>query len=228
MIIDLHTHTQPNSDDSHVGPDQLIERAKQLGLDGVCITDHDRFWRHEEIATLAKAHNFLVLPGCEVTTEEGHLLVFGLRQYVFGMHRAAFVRRLVDQAGGAMLLAHPYRRTYYREREREGHVAYRAMVERACTNRVFSLVEGIEVLNGRGSDPENAFALDIAERLNLKGVGTSDSHRMQDLGTFATEFQRPVRCLEDLVAELKAGRFRPVALNGRARPGAKLGGSGIA
>lgn len=209
-------------------PDQLIERAKQLGLDGVCITDHDRFWRHEEIATLAKAHGFLVLPGCEVTTEEGHLLVFGLRRYVFGMHRAAFVRRLVDQEGGAMLLAHPYRRTYYREREQDGHAAYRAMLERACSNRVFSLVEGIEVLNGRGSDPENAFALDIARRLNLRGVGTSDSHKTQDLGTFATEFQRPVRCLEDLIAELRAGRFMPVALDGRARPTARPGGKGLA
>ena len=71
MIIDIHTHTFPTSDDSSLTPEHLIERAKSLGLDGVCITDHDGFWSPQDIAKLAKDHNFLVLPGCEVTTEEG-------------------------------------------------------------------------------------------------------------------------------------------------------------
>jgi hypothetical protein len=36
---------------------------------------------------------------------------------------------------------------------------------------------------------------------------------LKDLGTFATEFERRVTSLEDLITELKAGRFSPIVLN---------------
>ena len=38
----------------------------------------------------------------------------------------------------------------------------------------------------------------------------------EDLGSFATEFQRPIGCLEDLIRELRVGRFSPVTLEKRA------------
>ncbi len=44
MIIDLHTHTYPRSGDSLLNPDVLIQEAKKLGLDGICLTEHDEFW----------------------------------------------------------------------------------------------------------------------------------------------------------------------------------------
>ena len=173
MIIDIHTHTYPTSDDSSLSPEQLIEEARRIGLDGLCITDHDRFWSPQEVNDLSKAHDFLVLPGCEVTTEEGHMLVYGLSEYVFGMHRAAFVRRLVDEAGGVIVVAHPYRRTY-REQADTGRGAYDEMLDRACHNTVFPLADAVEVLNGRGSEQENAFSHEIAKRFEMRGTGASD------------------------------------------------------
>ena len=217
MIIDIHTHTYPTSDDSLLNPEQLIEEAKRIGLDGVCITDHDGFWDPKEVVELSRVHNFLVLPGCEVTTEEGHLLVYGLSKYVFGMHRAALVKNLVDQAGGAIAVAHPYRRTY-RQHSDDNPAAYYEMLDRATRNTVFPLSDAVEVFNGRGSKQENAFAHEIAKRFGIPGTGASDAHRLEDLGTFATEFHRPVRCLEDLIRELKAGRFSPVVLDKQANP----------
>ena len=107
MIIDIHTHTYPTSDDSMLTPEELIHEAKRIGLDGVCITDHDGFWDPKDVEALSQVHAFLVLPGCEVTTEEGHLLVYGLEKYIFGMHRASFVRDLVKDAGGVIVVAHP-------------------------------------------------------------------------------------------------------------------------
>ena len=79
MIIDIHTHTFPTSDDSLLTPEELITEAKRIGLDGICLTDHDRFWEPEQIDELSRKHNYLVLPGCEVTTEDGHLLIYGLK-----------------------------------------------------------------------------------------------------------------------------------------------------
>ena len=214
MIIDLHTHTFPLSDDSILSPDELVEGAKDAGLDGICVTEHDRFWRADEAARLSRAHDFLVIPGCEVTTEEGHLLVYGLESYMFGMHRASFVKTLADESGAAMVLAHPYRRAHFEDMV---HVdgAYEEMIGRALRNPALHLVDGLDVLNGRGSESQNGFSSDVANRIRIPGVGASDAHDLKDLGTYATEFQRRIGGLEDLVAELKAGRFKPVALNGR-------------
>ena len=214
MIIDLHTHTYPSSDDSSLSPDRLVEAAKGAGLNALCITDHDRFWAESDVSELSKRHDFLVIRGCEITTEEGHLLVYGLSQYVYGMHRTSFVKRLVDQAGGAIVVAHPYRRAYRQEQAVDPE-AYSDMLEHACRNSVFQVADAVDVLNGRGSAGENAFAADLAGRLRLKGTGASDAHDVGDLGTFATEFHRPVEGLADLVRELKAGRFEPVVLNGK-------------
>ena len=47
----------------------------------------------------------------------------------------------------------------------------------------------------------------------MQGTGASDAHRLGDLGTFATEFERPVRTLDDFISELRAGRFRSVVLD---------------
>ena len=211
MIIDIHTHTSPTSDDSFMTPDELVQEAARIGLDGVCITDHDRFWTPQDIHDLSRRHGFLVLPGCEVTTEEGHLLVYGLDRYVFGMHRASFVRRLVDDAGGAIVAAHPYRRTFI-EQFADDDAMYREMVERACGNDALTFSDAVEVGNGRGTASQNAFSRRVADRLGRRGTGASDAHKPDDLGTYATEFSRPVRTQEEFIAELLAGRFRPVAL----------------
>ena len=212
MIIDIHTHTYPTSDDSALTPEQLIAEAKRIGLDGVCMTEHDGFWTPQDIEELAKAHDFPIFPGCEVTTEDGHLLVYGLHKYIFGMHRASFVRQLVDDAGGAIVVAHPYRRNF-RPGDSESPAAYYEMLDKASRNAVFGMSDAVEVLNGRGSEQENAFSHEVAKRFDMKGTGASDAHRLEDLGTFATEFHRPVRGLDDFISELKAGRFRPIVLD---------------
>ena len=217
MIIDIHTHTYPTSDDSSLTPEQLIAEAKRIGLDGICITDHDGFWDPADIAALSRAHDFLVLPGCEVTTEEGHLLVYGLSKYIFGMHRASFVKELVDEAGGVIVVAHPYRRTY-REQADTSQDAYSEMLDKACRNVVFPMSDAVEVLNGRGSPQENAFSHEIAKQFSRRGTGASDAHKIDDLGTFATEFQRPIQLLDDFLRELKAGRFSPVVLEKQGGP----------
>ena len=212
MIIDIHTHTYPTSVDSFIDADELIEEAKRIGLDGVCITDHDGFWDHREVEDLSKRHNFLVLPGCEVTTEEGHLLVYGLRRYIFGMHRAGFVKDKLDRENGAMVVAHPYRRTYRKGADVDS-AAYHEMLERASRNGVFDMVNAVELLNGRGLPEENAFSHDLADWFGLPGTGASDAHRLEDVGTYATEFERRITCLDDLIVELQAGRHKPIILD---------------
>ena len=59
--------------------DVLIEQAREVGLDGVVITDHDHQWDPEEVAELAaRAQGLKVFSGAEVSAREGHFLVYGL------------------------------------------------------------------------------------------------------------------------------------------------------
>lgn len=210
MLIDLHTHTKPLSWDSYLDPDDLIERSKAAGLDGICLSEHDYFWKPEDVAALAKRHNFLVLPAIEINTDDGHILVYGLERYVYGMHRSHELAHHVEAAKGAMVAAHPYRRQmpWYIENERDYHEA----LVRASRNRAYQYCVALEVINGRGSERENAFSQRLCDLLGMRGTAGTDAHARVDIGRCATEFQRKIETIEDLIEELRAGRFRPVAL----------------
>ena len=225
MLIDLHTHSYPNSDDSFMSVDELIEGSKSRGLDGICLTDHDKFWTDEQVRELSNKHDFLVIPGCEINTEAGHVLVFGLTEYEFGMHKPEFLQASVDRAEGVMIAAHPYRRRFLEEPAVRPGIR-EEMLERASGDELFRMCQGIEALNGRGSAVQNQFSLDLGGRLSLNMTAGSDAHRIEQIGTVATEFQRPVSCLADLIRELHEGHYRPVELRQKAAPSTTTGSSG--
>ena len=207
MVIDLHAHTYPKSDDSFMGVDELIEAAKAAGLDGICLTEHDAFWSTEEVYALSQKHNFLVLPGSEINTDTGHVLVFGLTQYVFGLHKLAFLRAMVQQAGAVVVAAHPYRRRFLEEPAQEPE-ARSKMLEMSSGDALFQICDAIEALNGRGTPTENRFSRDLGELLGARTTGGSDAHRVGQVGTAATDFPNSITSLEDLISELRAGRFK--------------------
>jgi len=132
--------------------------------------------------------------------------VFGLEEYSFGMHRTEYLKRFVDEVGGFIILAHPYRRNLYDDNDL--HTA----VERYCQKPVFHFMDTIEVLNGRATERQNRFSQELCRRLNLKGIGGSDAHQISDIPTCATFFEREISNVEELITELKAGRFRAVDL----------------
>ena len=110
MLIDLHNHTWPRSHDSVLDPADLASRAREAGLDGICLTEHDSVWDPVEAQRIAEDQNFLVIPGVEISTDDGHILAFGVEKYVFGMHRVGRLAEHVQERGGCLIAAHPYRR----------------------------------------------------------------------------------------------------------------------
>jgi predicted metal-dependent phosphoesterase TrpH len=208
MLIDLHTHSHPSSWDSFLSPDDLVDRTKQAGLDGMVLTEHDWAWDATEVEALAKRHDFLVLRAIEINTEDGHILVYGVHEYIFGMHRAHELARIVTERGGIMVAAHPYRRQHPWDWENEREWA--TALERAAQNPAYRLVQAMERVNGRGKRNENLFAHRVAGELGFPGTAGSDSHAVEDIGKAATYFERDIHTEQDLIDELRAGRCWPV------------------
>lgn len=210
MLIDLHAHTWPRSHDSVLNPDDLIVRAKAAGLGGIVFTEHDTVWDFKSIEELRAKHNFTVLAGVEISTDDGHILTFGIEKYVFGMHRARELASYVEKAQGTMIAAHPYRRQmpWFSRSDDE----YQAALDKASRNPAYPYVTALEELNGRGSDKENEFSRRLCQMMKLGGTAGTDSHAISDVGKCATHFERDIRDERELVAEIKAGRYQAVDL----------------
>jgi hypothetical protein len=218
-IIDLHTHTRWGSQCAYMTPDELVQRAKAIGLNGVCITEHNQLWSPEAIESLSRRHGFLVIGGVEVSTDVGEILVFGLHESVVRVYDSRELREMVDRANGAMVAAHPFRGLAVPSPSNSEHGL---SVEDGMRRPVFSVVEAIEVYNGMAGHWEQRFAGEVSARLKLGGTGGSDAHAVLGVGSGVTIFDGEIRSEEDLVAALRVGQFR--GADGRRLPELRLRG----
>jgi predicted metal-dependent phosphoesterase TrpH len=209
-IIDMHVHTTAGASDSGLDPEDLAAEARERGLTGVNITEHDRLWDTYKLNEYRERHAPLfVNNGMEVSTDMGHMIVVGLKQYLPGIRRAEELRRVLDDVGGFMSVAHPFRHwfdpVYFRK---QGKEPFTMTPEQAAERLpVFQLVDAIEALNGANVPRENLFALQVARILGKPVTGGSDAHSRSGIGFYCTVLENEVTTPEDFLAELRAGRF---------------------
>jgi hypothetical protein len=206
----MHVHTNVGSYDSNLSPLELIHQGKGAGLDGVVVTEHDRGWDRDLARQLTREHNFLILCGMEVSTDLGHILVYGLEEYVSGILYANTLRQVVDKIDAVMFAAHPYRQAFVNTNGRWDAPKPTLTVQEAADRSLVQVVDGLEVYNGATGDRENAMAVAVGEHVGLHGIGGSDAHSEHGLGCCATVFERPIRNERELIDELRAGRFRAI------------------
>jgi predicted metal-dependent phosphoesterase TrpH len=209
--LDIHLHTIRGSSDSNLAPRDLVERAREIGISAICITEHDNMWEVRELEELARGSGVVFIRGMEVTTDMGHIGAFGLDRYVGGIYKLEALRRVVDEAGGILIANHPFR---YRLDERfsfinpDHETIDQAHPERAAKLPLFQMVDAVEVLNGACSDEENLFALKVARHLGLAEVAGSDSHSAGSVGCVSTILDAPVSDVRGLIDAIKARRSR--------------------
>ena len=213
-IFDLHVHTVRGSSDSSLTPEQLIEEAGRIGLDGVCLTEHGGGWDPADLKQYFKGSGLTVIRALEVDTDMGHVLAFGLHRYVDGMLEIGELRKAVSRAGGFMVSAHPFRNMFNRPPYNvnlvfNGTDGFPKTPEEAANHPLFQIVDDVEVANGSNTDRENDFSLDVADHLGLGGTAGSDVHSTQGLGKCVTIFDGDVKSEADLIEALKAKAFTP-------------------
>ena len=216
MTIDLHVHSYPESPCSSASVDSLIEEAKRIGLDGICLTDHNHVWDPSRVEALRKKHGLLILRGNEITTNQGDVLVFGLEKDIQGIVDLKELRREVEEVDGFMIVAHPFRGFLVVGVDQAGLTP-----EKAMERPLFNYVDAVEVLNGKVTEKENDFASRVTDGLGLLGTGGSDAHEVAEVGMYATEFYAEIKNEQDLIAALKDGACSPVVFQAQKQVGAR-------
>ena len=210
FVVDMHVHTVKGASDSSLTPQQLVEEAHRIGLNGVNISEHDRLWDRHELQRFRQESGLFASRAMEVSTELGHIVVLGLEHYATGIHKAANLRRAVKKAGGFMWWAHPFRHFFDPVHFlRDGRPQPNLTPDEAAHLPILALVDDLEVANGGCTAQENAFALTVARILGKRGIGASDAHSTHGLGCFTTVFERPLRDQRELIAQLRSGRYHP-------------------
>ncbi len=189
LKIDLHVHTC-YSWDGVTTLKEVVVYAKKRGLDGVAITDHDSV---KGAVKLAKKHDFLVIPGIEVSTKRGHVLALNVTTPIPPKLSTFETIETIHDLGGIAVAAHPT-----------------TMYKGGMRRQITSNSDAIEVINS-STFPfflSTRLARRLAVNLNLPQTAGSDSHRPSDIGTAYTLIDADSE-IDEVVHAIKKGATVP-------------------
>lgn len=194
LALDLHTHTR-----FFHGHPALAERydpyghrllsgvARLRGLDGVALTNHDYY---RPLGDPAGDGSFASIPGNEISTTEGHVLVIGPDPPTTTEPNALTPEDAVELAhdrGCVAIVAHPYRNSTVRESD----APFDAIEVNGKHPRTWPLVE------------------EIAEHRDLPLVGGSDAHYPIEAGRAYTAVDADDATPGAVVDAIRDGRVEP-------------------
>lgn len=192
--VDLHAHTRFFHADLYrgkptpfdpIGARMLALSGRRQGLDGVALTNHDYY---AALDSTASGPQFI--PGIEVTTTVGHVLIVGpdppLRT-VPNKNTPEEVVSLAHDSGCAAIIAHPFRQSRVRESGAD--------------------FDAVEVNGKHPGNIERVRAL--ASDLGLPVVAGSDAHFPFEVGRAFTEIERKHLTPETVVAAIREGAVQP-------------------
>ena len=176
----------------------MIAAAKKRGLSGIAITDHDTcegvdYLRRQGLLRDdgEAVDGFLIIPGVEVSTKEGHLLCLGTTLPYMKRKPALEVVAAIHQRGGIAVAPHAYD-------------CFRAGIREEILNDLD--LAAIETFNAAVSMKRfNTHALNYAERRGLARTSASDAHHASVVGISSTTYELPALSQSALLAALPQG-----------------------
>jgi len=198
LACDLHVHTN-FSKDGESSVEEILKRAEEVGLDAIAITDHDSFDGVKKALTCNTT--VLIIPGIEVSTKQGHLLVLGVTDLIPAGLDVIVTVEIARRMGALAILPHPY------------HVWRHGVARRKKAG--MDIVDAVEVFNSRyivGS--ANTKAARIAKRMGKPCVGGSDAHNARFVG-FGRTFVDAEKNVPAILDAIRAGK---VSCGGKKTP----------
>ncbi|MBR2831436.1 MAG: PHP domain-containing protein [Oscillospiraceae bacterium] len=195
VCADLHVHSCRSSD-GRMTVEEIFDRVRAAGLNGVAIADHNSVDGTRE--ALDKAPEDLVIfPAAEMSTDRGHMLCYFVKEPPerFGIEKQGNVylfediRRYVKIQGGLIFAAHMYRHG-------------------PADRDVIPLTDGIEIFNGRETarrQQANDASAELVREFGVPFTAGSDAHLPGDVGSAYKIMELPEKPTEsDLRAALLA------------------------
>jgi predicted metal-dependent phosphoesterase TrpH len=179
------------SSDSLITPKDLIYYAKNRGLNAVAVTDHNSL---EGAYKIAKDTNFLVIPGMEVSSSDGHIVALNVSEPIpRGLSAPETVLR-IHKAGGIAIACHPY-----------------AYFKGSLKGNVCETFDAIEIINARAFPFKRSVkkATETANRLNLSRVGGTDAHYGPQIGYGYTVIEAEEASVEAIAEAIVEGHCQP-------------------
>ena len=187
---DLHVHTTYSSD-SLITPKDLVYFAKKRGLNAVAVTDHNQL---ESAYKIAKETDFLVIPGMEVSSEDGHIVALNVQELIpKGLSAPETVER-IHMAGGVAIACHPY--VYFKGCLRE---------------KVSRTFDAIEVINARAFPFKRSVrkAEETAKNFGLSRVAGTDAHYGRQIGYAYTVIEAAEPSVKAITKAIVDGHCQP-------------------
>jgi len=190
MRFDLHVHS--NCSDGRDAVRTILEAAAGRGLNGLSITDHDTLKGSRSAMQVIREDrlDLILIPGAEVTTSEGHLLVLGIEDLPPRGRSPEEPAELAREQGGIAIVPHPY----HPFRHAIGRIPDCDAVEVYNSKHLFGIA--------------NARARMGARKRHLPMVAGSDSHFAATVGLGVTEIDADDA--GQAVAAIRAGKTRIV------------------
>jgi predicted metal-dependent phosphoesterase TrpH len=186
LKIDLHVHSK-YSWDSKVEIIDYIKRAEEIGLGAIAITDHDNTESHNEIKDLQQDTSVILVPGQEVSTSNGHLLVYGWVDTLppkVNMNETIKIAKSINH-DAICIPAHSF-----------------DPLRKGIGHKILDFeIDGLEVQNGGALfGYYNYKAKKHMNKVKIS-LGNSDAHRVEEIG-FSYSIIPDVSSVEELFAKL--------------------------
>jgi predicted metal-dependent phosphoesterase TrpH len=193
MRIDMHLHTR-GSFDSLSDPRALVRRAREVGLDRICVTDHN------EVDVALELHDEFpdfVVVGEEVkTAERVDIIGLYLRERIPEGTPAHETCLMIRAQGGIVYVPHPF----------AGGKGGAAILQ-----EIAGLVDVVEGFNARIHDAAlNERAATWAARRGLPVGAGSDAHTIREVGRAWVELPWHANGRAALLEALRDGRVHGV------------------
>lgn len=198
MKFDLHVHSE-YSKDSKSSHEDILEAARKKGLDGFAICDHDTVEGGLacEKRAMELGLGLTVIPGVEVTSSKGHILVLGVSQNIEPFLSPEKTIEIARKLGGTVIIPHPFKRSSHGIGSFEGLD-----------------IDAVEVFNSRCLfNKANRKAAIEAKRLGIPGVAGSDSHISEMVGQAYTEIDASENTLKAVLKAIREGKVAPAGKN---------------
>jgi predicted metal-dependent phosphoesterase TrpH len=195
--FDLHLHTHYSAD-ACGSPEAMVAAARRRGLSGIALTDHntcdavDYLTRKGMIrADGQPVDGFLIVPGVEVSTADGHLLCLGTTLPFMKGKPAIEVVAAIRERGGVAVAPHPYDR-------------FRAGIREEVLNELD--LAALETFNAAVSLKKfNEHAAAYATKRGLAATAGSDAHHASAAGISHTSYDLPELSLTALLRAIPQG-----------------------